>query len=236
MSIFRFKQFVVDQTDSTMKVNTDGVLLGATASVARPARILDIGAGTGVIALMLAQRFPLASVEAIEVDASAARLAGENFVRSVFAPRLSVQAVALADFQPKAAFDLMVSNPPFFLNALKSSAYQKRVSRHTDESFYSELLERTVRWLTAKGSLQLVLPIAMAEWIKQRAIDEYGLVVQEQHLIRSFASHPPIRCILAIGKTTSPIPAWTDDLVIYERKGVYSQAYRTLLADFFLAF
>jgi len=132
MSIFRFKQFVVDQTESTMKVNTDGVLLGAMASAAGPGRILDIGTGTGVIALMLAQRFPSARVEAIEVDALAAKLAGENFIRSTFATRISAQAVALADFQPMEAFDLIVSNPPFFLHALKSRDYRKRVSRHTE--------------------------------------------------------------------------------------------------------
>src|SRR5690606_6121886 len=112
MSIFRFKQFAVDQTESAMKVNTDGVLLGATASMANPLRILDIGTGTGVIALMLAQRFPKATVEAIEVDGRSAKLAGENFARSVFSTRVSVQAVALADFQPGEAFDLIVSNPP----------------------------------------------------------------------------------------------------------------------------
>lgn len=236
MSIFRFKQFEVDQTGSTMKINTDGVLLGAVASANNPSCILDIGTGTGVIALMLAQRFPQAMVEAIEVDAMAAKLAGENFARSVFAARISTRAVALADFQPQHLFDLIVSNPPFFLHALKNRDQRKQVSRHTDVSFYSQLLLRAARWLTENGSLQLVLPVSLAEWIVQRAIDEYGMVVQGQRDIRSFASHPPIRRILAIGKTPLAIPALTDDLVIYESKGVYSLAYRALLTDFFLAF
>jgi len=236
MSVFRFKQFAVDQAESTMKINTDGVLLGAIASVNGPRRILDIGTGTGVIALMLAQRFPRAMVEAIEVDVRTAKLAGENFTGSVFASRISIQAVALADFQPGEALDLIVSNPPFFLHALKNRDHRKRVSRHTDVSFYSELLERAARWLTGKGSLQLVLPVPLAEWISQRASDEYGMVVQGQQDIRSFASHPPIRRILAVGKVPIATAVPEGDLVIYADKGIYSDAYRTLLKDFFLAF
>src|SRR5690606_30908193 len=120
MSKFRCKQFEVNQAESTMKINTDGVLLGAVSSVVHPRRILDIGTGTGVITLMLAQRFPEAIIEAIEVDAYTAQLAGENFVASAFASRISVHGVALADFQPQKAFDLLVSNPPFFVNSLKN--------------------------------------------------------------------------------------------------------------------
>lgn len=236
MSIFRFKQFVVDQTGSTMKINTDGVLLGAIATVAQPKRILDIGTGTGVIALMLAQRFPDTLVDAIEVDAVAAQLAGDNFAESAFAARISIQAVALADFQPVDAFDLIVSNPPFFMDALKSRDYRKLISRHTDVSFYSQLLERAVGWLTEKGSLQLVLPIPLAEWLGQRAVDEFGLVVQGQRDIRSFAANPPIRRILAIGKTFLADTVVNGELVIYEQKGVYSDTYRVLLKDFFLAY
>lgn len=236
MSIFRFKQFAVDQAGSTMKINTDGVLLGAIATVAQPGRVLDIGTGTGVIALMLAQRFPGALVEAIEVNTAAARLAGDNFARSAFAARMSIRPVALADFQPVGAFDLMVSNPPFFLHALKSRDYRKLVSRHTDVMFYSQLLDRAAGWLTEKGSLQLVLPVPLAEWISHRAVAEFGLVVQGQRNIRSFAANPPIRRILAIGKTFLDDALLDGELVIYEQKGVYSDAYRALLKEFFLAY
>ena len=236
MSIFRFKQFAVDQTESTMKINTDGVLLGAIASVKDPSRILDIGTGTGVIALMMAQRFTGAVVEAIEVDRHTAALAGNNFAASAFANRISVHAVALADFQPVQTFDLMVSNPPFFLHALKNRDERKRVSRHAEESFYTELLERAIRWLTEKGSLQLVLPVTLADWVTRRAANEYGMVVQWQQDIRSFAFQPPIRRILALGKQALMVDLPGDDLVIYADRGVYSDSYRVLLKDFFLAF
>jgi len=236
MSIFRFKKFAVDQAESTMKINTDGVLLGGIASVTDPQRILDIGTGTGVIALMLAQRFPEAVVEAIEVDVRAANVAGKNFAESVFAQQLSVHAVALADFQPADTFDLIVSNPPFFLHALKNQDPRKRMSRHAEESFYTDLLDRAVRWLSEQGSLQLILPVPLAVWVNQRAVDTYGLVIQGQQDIRSFASDSPIRRIVALGKGPSAAFMPEEDVVIYADKGVYSTAYRRLLKDFFLAF
>jgi len=236
MSIFRFKAFRVDQTGTTMKVNTDGVLLGAVASAPHPDRILDIGTGTGVIGLMLAQRFPRSEVEAIEIDPLAAELAGRNVAGSAFAKRITVQAVALADFQPADPFDLIVSNPPFFLHALKNHDQRRTTSRHADVAFYTDLLGFAARWLTARGSLQLILPVPLAAWLEQRAVDEYGLCVQGVLDIRSFAGHPPIRRILAIGKVKTTLLDRNDDLVIYERPGAHSVAYQTLLKDFFLAF
>ncbi len=237
MSVFHFKQFAIDQTGCTMRINTDGVLLGGVASLKKPARIIDIGTGTGVIALMLAQRFPLALVDAVEMDAVAAKKADENFVGSPFAQRILCHAIPLADFTPTTSYDLMVSNPPYFLHSLKNHDARKRMARHTDIAFFDQLLERSARWLTDVGSLQLVLPIPLAEWIVQRATRQYGMVVQWAMDIRSFPAHPPIRRILAMGRGAcgGVLPA-EGELVIYEREGVYSQTYRKLLKDFFLAF
>ncbi|WP_353124763.1 tRNA1(Val) (adenine(37)-N6)-methyltransferase [Parapedobacter pyrenivorans] len=236
MSVFRFKQFMVDQTGCAMKINTDGVLLGAMAQMEAPKRILDIGTGTGVIALMLAQRFPLAIVDAIEIDAEAARTAGRNFQNSPFADRISCHAVALGDFEPKYHYDLMVSNPPYFLHSLKNQDVRKRIARHADISFFDQLLERSARWLTPKGGVQLILPISLANDVGRQAEDGYGMVVQGAATIRSFSTHPPIRCVLAIGKATGNPEFGEREFLIYEGKGVYSPAYRKLLKDFFLAF
>ena len=114
MSVFRFKEFVVDQSGCAMKINTDGVLLGAMATALHPQRILDVGTGTGVISLMLAQRFPAVVIDAIEIDAKAADTARRNFEASPFSGRISCHPVSLGDFEPRAPYDLIVSNPPFF--------------------------------------------------------------------------------------------------------------------------
>src|SRR5690606_29802677 len=147
-----------------------------------------------------------------------------------------VHAVALADFQPVDTFDLIVSNPPFFLHALKNQDPRKRMSRHAEESFYTDLLERAVRWLSEQGSLQLILPVPLAAWVSQRAVQGYGMVLQGQQDVRSFASDSPIRRIVALGKAPSTDWMPEEDLVIYADKGVYSAMYRRLLKDFFLAF
>lgn len=236
MSIFRFKQFGIDQSGCTMKVNTDGVLLGGMALANRPSRILDVGTGTGVIALMLAQRFTSATLDAIEIDSMAADTARSNFEISPFSGRLSCHAVSLHEYKAKGPYDLVVSNPPYFLQSLKNNDKRKQLARHTDISFFDCLLERSAAWLAPSGSLQLILPLALADRIGQQATSDYGMTVQWERDIRSFALHPPIRKILAIGKSPTEESAIPDDFVIYESKGVYSQGYRELLKDFFLAF
>lgn len=233
--IFRFKQFEADQSGCSMKINTDGVLLGAMARADKPQRILDIGTGTGVIALMLAQRFPDAMVDAVEIDPRAAETARRNFSQSPFASRLTCHPLGLSDFVPEAPYDLIVSNPPYFLDALKNPDRRKSIARHTDWSFFGFLLAFSHQWLTADGSLQLVLPVPLANELNSRATHEYGFVRQWQAAIHSFHGEPAIRNIVALGKTAART-AETEAFIIYESKGRYSEAYRSLLKDFFLAF
>lgn len=237
MSVFRFKQFVVDQSGCAMKINTDGVLLGAMVEADSPKRVLDVGTGTGVISLMLAQRFPSAIIDAIEIDASAANTARRNFANSPFEDRLSGYAVSLADFEPEAPYDLIVSNPPFFLRSLQNDDRRKRLARHTDIDFFDQLLTRAQHWLQPTGSLQIILPSELADVIGERAVAVYGLDVQMATTIRSFAAHPPLRQMLSIGKQgRSKLYDGKGEFIIYKRQGVYSAAYQELLKPFFLAF
>src|SRR5690606_30727897 len=149
MSVFHFKQFAVNQSGCAMKINTDGVLLAAMATADFPTRILDVGTGTGVISLMLAQRFPSATIDAIEIDVKAADTARGNFEESPFSDRLTSYAMALDKFEPKAGYDLIVSNPPFFLNSLRNNDSRKGMARHTDMGFFDQLLARSQQWLVA---------------------------------------------------------------------------------------
>src|SRR3954467_12793908 len=120
--MFQFKQFAIDQTGCAMKINTDGVLLGALAEADKPQHILDIGTGTGVIALMLAQRFTIAMVDAVEIDEQAAETAKSNFENSVFANRVNLYAEGFESYLSRLdkQYDLIVSNPPFYINSLES--------------------------------------------------------------------------------------------------------------------
>lgn len=232
--IFRFKQFEVDQKGCAMKINTDGVLLGAMATAETPIRVLDIGTGTGVIALMIAQRFPGAQVTAIEIDREAAATARKNFRVSPFAQYITCAGVALEDFDVPAKYDLIVSNPPYFLQSLTNMDARKRIARHTDMFFFDQLLAKSATWLDHHGSLQLVLPPPLAERVKQKAAAEYGLQEQWEVDIHSFPNGSPVRKILALGLESGP--GEKREFIIYKSPGEYSLAYRQLLKDFFLAF
>ena len=127
-----------------MKINTDGVLLGAFSFAIEPKNILDVGTGTGVIALMLAQKFCDAQLEAVEIDAEAALTAEINFRNSAFAERLKVFPLSFERYFEQLVatkFDLIVSNPPFYIDSLKSPGAKKAIAKHTDIRFFENLLK-----------------------------------------------------------------------------------------------
>ena len=157
--MFQFKQFSVDQTDCAMKINTDGVLLGAIAEADSPKSILDIGTGTGVIALMLAQRYTDALIDAVEIDKSAAETAERNFKNSFFHERLNIHPVDIFEFDGnlERKYDLIVSNPPFYINSLESPEGRKTLAKHTEANFFEMLLKNIARFLTDKGCCWLIL-------------------------------------------------------------------------------
>jgi tRNA1Val (adenine37-N6)-methyltransferase len=142
-SWFQFQQFRIHQDRCAMKISTDAVLLGTLTEAEHPVKILDIGTGTGVIALMLAQRFPSSWVDAVEIDQDAAEQAAENFRESQYAGRLGIFQGRIQDFPEEEKFDLIVSNPPFFPDHLKSTDSKRNKALHTDELSFSELVEKT---------------------------------------------------------------------------------------------
>ena len=143
--MFRFRQFSIEDDRSTMKVGTDGVLLGVLAQC-RGTRILDLGTGSGLIALMLAQRFPTATAEAIDVDETSVLQARENFQRSPWGDRLTAIVTDARLYKPACSYDLVVSNPPFFAQSLKSPEARRTLARHNDTLSTAELLQCVSCW------------------------------------------------------------------------------------------
>jgi tRNA1Val (adenine37-N6)-methyltransferase len=234
--IFKFKQFDVDQTGCAMKVNTDGVLLGALAGADNPLRILDIGTGTGVIALMLAQRFANAQIDAVEIDASAAQTASANFMASVFADRLSLFASGFEAYfegYPDVRYDLIVSNPPFFLNSLASPGATRNLARHADDAFFERLIKCVATHLGADGVCTMILPLETANLVKV-LLPENALHVQSTISIKSFAESIPHRELLTIGRHRQI--ADEDEFVIYDAPKVYSEEYQNALRGFLTIF
>jgi len=234
--MFQFKQFAVDQSNCAMKINTDGVLLGALAGAGQPMDVLDIGTGTGVIALMLAQRFNSAQVDAVEIDEAAAATAQNNFGNSKFAERLSVYPVGFESFfesHPYKKYDLIVSNPPFYINSLHSPGEKKQLAKHSDRTFFENLLIGIKLHLNPDGVCWLVLPLQTASLVEEM-ISTNNLHVQQIINICSFAEREPHRKIMAIGLNEAQTQE--TGFVIYKSENLHTQQYQQALKDFFIIF
>jgi tRNA1Val (adenine37-N6)-methyltransferase len=234
--MFHFKQFSVDQSGCAMKINTDGVLLGALATAVDPKTILDIGTGTGVIALMLGQRFANAQIDAVELDESAARTADNNFKRSPFANRLMVYPLGFKEFfeaHPGGKYDLIVSNPPFYINSLLSPGAKKNQAKHAGEGFFEGLIQSVAEHLADNGLCWLVLPPDTGALVKELAT-QHGLYLQKIIHIHSFDTDAAHREVLVFG--LHAVKFNDDRLVIYDGPKVYSASYQSILKNFLTIF
>ena len=235
-NMFRFKQFIVDQSGCAMKINTDGVLLGALARAGNPVNILDIGTGTGVIALMLAQRFPSADIDAVEIDKIAAATAARNFANSIFNEKLAVFPTSFEQYfksNPGKKYDLIVTNPPFYINSLKSPEKNKQLAKHADIAFFEQLINALDIHLDEKGHGWLVLPISTSEIVKEIAA-KHNLVASTAITVYSYPNSAAHREIIIVSR--SNIEADETSFVIYDAPGIYSEQYRSALKDFFTIF
>lgn len=160
--MFRFKQFAIRQTHAAMKVGTDGALLGAWVNVREANNILDIGTGTGIISMMLGQRNKSALVDAVEIDDNAIIDASFNFENCPWKDRLVLHHTSIQEFKSTIGYDLIVSNPPFFVNSLKSQVTNKQTARHTDSLHYNEIVDFAIEHLNPNGNLALILPVENA--------------------------------------------------------------------------
>ena len=223
--MFQFKQFSVRQEVSAMKVGTDGVLLGAWATVSPEDRqALDVGTGTGVIALMLAQRSAGLEIIGIDIDEAAAGEAASNFAASPWASRLTARAVSLQVFSGS-EFDLIVSNPPFFSASLKAPDAQRCTARHNDTLPPADLIQAARRLLSLSGRLSVIYPPEEARSFVMEA-ESAGLYLSRLTRVISVAGQPPKRHLMEFSRTPAQ-PLFTD-LVIG------SPEYRSLTVDFYL--
>ncbi len=238
-SAFQFKQFSVRQNRCAMKVGTDGILLGAWCSPCdnrTAARILDIGTGTGLIALMLAQRNPNALIDAIEVDHAACEQATENFAASRWSERLRAISGCVKDLCTDLKYDLIVSNPPWFRDSLKSPSDARNTARHDDTLNATELLVAVDRLLTADGRFSTVLPGVSCLEFRANAT-RFRL-----HCVRNCQVQPkvdklPARCLLEFSRTP-PICEVVPETLIVETgtRHDYTTDFRNLTRDFYLRF
>ena len=237
---FRFKQFTVWHDRCAMKVGTDGVLLGAWCPIqienpSNTFNILDIGTGSGLIALMLSQRAPYALITAIDIDQKAVEQAQYNFSISPWKERLECHLSALQQVEGEELFDLIVSNPPYFQDSLKNPDNQRAMARHTDTLSYEELLSNSARLLTHNGTLALVLPI--------EAEQQIITIAQTHKLYPTHITHvypKPGKAakrlliafsLLPIANSPSPI---ANSLTLESATSPRSEEYKNLTQEFYL--
>ena len=227
---FRFKQFTVYHDLCAMKVGVDGVLLGAWADCRKIRYALDVGTGSGLIALMLAQRSE-ALVHAVDIDENACRQAEINFKNSPFQNRLSVESVAYQDFFSSVRYDLIVSNPPYFTRSLQSPETNRSLARHDESLPLDALIKKSASLLSPQGRMAFILPFDRLEDANKSAV-ESRLFLCRKTEVSSLQNHPPKRVLLEYSFTEQCITE--DNFYIGKTKQTYSNEYRTLTEDFYL--
>jgi tRNA1Val (adenine37-N6)-methyltransferase len=225
--MFRFKQFSIEQDLCAMKVGTDGVLLGAWASIppsmAPHPTVLDVGTGTGLVALMMAQRYTNACVTGIDIDNGAVCQAAKNVSSSPFADRISIVRKAVQEYE--GAFDAVVSNPPFFDKSLKTPNALRNMARHTDTLTYAELMHAAHRLLKDDGELSVVVPFDYRKRMEDEATF-MGFFPSRVLAVRTTPNQSARRFLLAFKKHSCERS--------FEVMTVGDENYCRMMADFYL--
>ena len=229
---FRFKKFSIAHDRCTHKVGTDGVLLGAWVNVCdADRRILDIGTGSGLIAIMLAQRSgPHAHIDALDIEAPDVRQARENAAASLWPAKVEVHHTSLQQFFPGRQYDLIVSNPPWFVNSLLPPDERRRMARHTAELPFDDLLTHALRLLSPAGRLALILPHREGLNFQALARDN-GLVSLRQATFRARAHKNPERLLMELA--ASGYQQEAEELILYDGEN-WSAQYTDLTRAFYL--
>lgn len=217
-----------------MKVGTDGIMLGAWAGEGRPGRILDLGTGCGVVALLLAQRFPGARIDAVEIDRQAAAEAERNFARSPWAGRLQVHAEPAAQFaarQEGPAWDLVVCNPPFHRDGSDAPAPDRRLARNAAGLEPADLLDLAGSLLARDGRMSLVLPPRAAEDC-ERLAPHAGFAIVRHCAVQTVAGRAPRRHLMEIARAPGQ-DCRQSTLVLQDRPGSWSPQWLDMTAGIF---
>ncbi|MFN4144639.1 MAG: tRNA1(Val) (adenine(37)-N6)-methyltransferase [Runella sp.] len=230
---FDFKQFRVWHDRSALKVCTESCILGAYVNVQNATRVLDIGTGTGLLALMMAQRNPFLQIDAVELEADAAAQAAENVEKSPFHEQIKVYHTAIQDWQPSERYDLIVSNPPFFDHHLLSPNADRNRTLHTQTLPFEDLGASVNQLLASKGRLVLLLPPLPTRQIRN-LLASYGWYQTQQLQIFQRPYSPIFRLITTFEQSTEHRKVET--MTIYDEKNSYSDDFRQLLQPYYLIF
>jgi tRNA1Val (adenine37-N6)-methyltransferase len=232
---FRFKQFTIQQEHAAMKVGTDGVLLGAWASVqGSGSRVLDVGTGTGLIALMIAQRTRDVNIDTLEIDASSAMQAKENFQDSPWKDRLNSIHTSFQEYSSlsKTRYDQIICNPPFFTGSKKTESKSKNLARHDDSLSLKDLFKCSVSLMKETAIISLILPVDKEVQAMDR-IHEQQLYCRRLTRVKPTPQKPVNRILLEVSLQAGKCEE--DELCIeMEKRHMYSNQFKSLTEKFYL--
>ncbi|MCX6182470.1 MAG: methyltransferase domain-containing protein [Bacteroidetes bacterium] len=231
---FRFKQFLVHHDLCSMKVGVDGVLLGAWADVGSCKNILDVGTGSGLIALMLAQRNSLAKIHAIDIDDSAFQQAQINFNLSPWKENITLHKGDFFAFECEEKFDLIISNPPYFSNSSLSSDSSRNIARHNITFSLEKLISKAKNLLNPHGKLCFIYPFESLKEVEALS-NKMHLSIKKLTLVKPSASKSPKRMMVEITKEFN-VQRNENELLIESSTNEFSLEYKTLTKDFYLKF
>lgn len=235
--IFRFKQFVVRQQHSAMRVGTDGVVLGSwTGVTGSETRVLDIGCGTGLLALMIAQRNTTAGIDAVEIEPLAAAEAAHNALNSPWAERIKVYQTSIQDYAAIGhdKYDLIVSNPPYFINSPQNEQLARAAARHASLLPYDDLLDAVTKLLLPNGRFVAIFPYSEAGIFTAKAALA-GLYCNKKLNISPIEGRP-VKRITAEFSFTKEILTEENLSIETQTKGEYTERYRELTSPFYARF
>jgi tRNA1Val (adenine37-N6)-methyltransferase len=234
-SYFEFKKFTIHQDRCAFKVTTDACVLGAYVHELNPDSICDIGTGTGIIALMLAQKFPGSKIDAIEIDTSSAIQARENVDASPWSERIMVINQSIQDFstRTKKKFMLIVCNPPYYEDHLRSKDNQKNLTKHNYTISIKELANSINILLKDQGVFYTIMP-AFSFCKLREELERFNIRLFDKLGIHSKMEKPLYRYIGGFCRKTVHLKE--DTLIIYNKNGKYSESFKKLLKDYYLAF
>ena len=230
---FRFKQFIVKHEKSAMKVGTDGNLLGAWSNVDAKVKALDIGTGTGLLSLMIAQRNSKLQIDAIDIDEKAIEEAKENVQNSPFTDQISVFSSSFEALEATAKYDLIVSNPPFFFNQTNSKGISRSKARQGNQDWKS-WIPKISSLLTTDGNFDCIFPIDQKKSVYKKAQDN-GLFLQREWTIFPKKHLQPHRLLVSFGKLE--VKTECKDFIIEKpERHTYTKEFEKLLKDYMIIF
>ena len=229
---FHFKSFSIQQQQSAIKVGTDGVLLAAQVNPkSYPHQILDVGTGTGLVAIMLAQRFKRSQIHAIDIDQASAKEALFNTQTSPWSQRLNITHYAIQDYNPSNKYDLIVNNPPYFRNTTLSNNKSRALARNNISLSLEYLIERSFDLLNENGELALIVPSNEFETIQALAV-KFNFYISKLCWVKGNNQSPIKRLLTVLSKKEKILEE--KNFTIEDSRHNYTEEYKNLCQDFYL--